>query len=88
MKLLSFHISLSAKVYKREHGEINGLTPSEMFLQTFNRSHNRNNTKAITTAIEKRLSIPTNGYVSIERQLKPSLIKIFENDTSLKWLNS
>ena len=30
---------------KREHGGINGLTPSEMFLQTFNRSHNRNNTK-------------------------------------------
>jgi transposase InsO family protein len=29
----------------REHGGINGLTPSEMFLQTFNRSHNRNNTK-------------------------------------------
>ena len=35
------------KAYKetREHGGINGLTPSEMFLQTFNRSHNRNNTK-------------------------------------------
>jgi putative transposase len=31
---------------KREHGGINGLTPSEMFLQTtFNRSHTRNNTK-------------------------------------------
>jgi len=30
---------------KREHGGINGLTPSEMFLQTINRSHNRNNTK-------------------------------------------
>ena len=30
---------------KREHGGINGLTPSEMFLQTFNQSHNRNNTK-------------------------------------------
>jgi hypothetical protein len=29
----------------KEHGAINGLTPSEMFLQTFNRSHNRNNTK-------------------------------------------
>lgn len=27
----------------REHGGINGLTPSEMFLQTFNRSHNGNN---------------------------------------------
>jgi hypothetical protein len=30
---------------KREHGAINGLTPSEMFLQTFNRLHKRNNTK-------------------------------------------
>jgi hypothetical protein len=30
---------------KREHGGINGLTPSEMFLQTFNRSHTRTNTK-------------------------------------------
>ena len=30
---------------KREHGDINGLTPSEMFLQAFNRSHNRNNNK-------------------------------------------
>ena len=29
----------------REHGGINGLTPSEMFLQTFNRSHTRTNTK-------------------------------------------
>jgi putative transposase len=29
----------------REHGGINGLTPSEMFLQTFNRSHNGNNAK-------------------------------------------
>ena len=30
---------------KREHGGINGLTPSEMFLETCTRSHNRNNTK-------------------------------------------
>jgi len=30
---------------KREPGGINGLTPSEKFLQTFNRSHNRNNTR-------------------------------------------
>ncbi|MFZ0221587.1 MAG: hypothetical protein WAM42_07825 [Candidatus Nitrosopolaris sp.] len=30
---------------KREHGGINGLTPSEVFLKTFNRSHTRNNTK-------------------------------------------
>ncbi len=26
---------------KREHGGINGLTPSEMFLQTFNRSNTK-----------------------------------------------
>jgi transposase InsO family protein len=32
----------------REHGGINGLTPSEMFLQTFNRSRDRNNTKQKT----------------------------------------
>ncbi|MGA9150898.1 MAG: DDE-type integrase/transposase/recombinase [Candidatus Nitrosopolaris sp.] len=30
---------------KREHGGINGLTPSEMFLQTFNTSRTRTNTK-------------------------------------------
>ena len=30
---------------KREHGGIYGLTPSEMFLQTFNRSHIKTNTK-------------------------------------------
>jgi hypothetical protein len=30
---------------KREHVGINGLTPPEMFPQTFNRSHDRNNTK-------------------------------------------
>jgi hypothetical protein len=30
---------------KREHGGINGPTPSEMFLQTFNKSHTRTNTK-------------------------------------------
>jgi hypothetical protein len=29
---------------KREHGGINGLTPSEMLLQTFNKSHNIDNT--------------------------------------------
>ncbi len=28
----------------REHGGINGLTPSEMFLQTFNKSHTYNTT--------------------------------------------
>jgi hypothetical protein len=32
----------------REHGGINGLTPSEMFLQTFSRSRDRNNTKQKT----------------------------------------
>jgi len=30
---------------KSEHGGINGLTPSEMFLQTFNSCHNGNKTK-------------------------------------------
>jgi hypothetical protein len=30
---------------KREHGGINGLTPSEMFLKTSNISHTTNNTK-------------------------------------------
>jgi hypothetical protein len=29
----------------REHGGINGLTPSEMFLQTFNKSYNSNEAK-------------------------------------------
>ena len=44
---LSYSLDMFVKAYndKREHGGINGLTPSEMFLQTFNRSHNRNNTK-------------------------------------------
>lgn len=32
----------------REHGGINGLTPSEMFLQTFNKSHNGNKNKQKT----------------------------------------
>jgi putative transposase len=38
---------LFVKAYndKREHGGINGLTPSEMFLQTFNRCHNGNKIK-------------------------------------------
>ena len=41
---------LFVKAYndKREHGGINGLTPSEMFLQTYNRSHNRNKNKQKT----------------------------------------
>jgi hypothetical protein len=33
---------------KREHGGINGLTPSEMFLQTFNRCNNGNKNKQKT----------------------------------------
>jgi uncharacterized protein len=45
-----------------------------------------NNTKAITNTLAKELG--TNGYVSIDRQLRPSLIKALENDTSLKWLDS
>jgi hypothetical protein len=38
-------VCLSRTYNGGEHGGINGLTPSEMFLQTFNRLHNRNNTK-------------------------------------------
>jgi hypothetical protein len=41
-----------------------------------------NNTKAITNTLAKEFG--TNGYVSIDRQLKPSLIKGYENDTALK----
>lgn len=41
---------LFVKAYndKREHGGINGLTPSEMYLQTFNRCHNKNKNKQKT----------------------------------------
>ena len=42
---LRYDMFVKAYNDKREHGGINGLTPSEMFLQTFNRSHNGNNTK-------------------------------------------
>jgi hypothetical protein len=42
---LRYDMFVKAYNDKREHGGINGLTPSEMFLQTFNRSHNRNNDK-------------------------------------------
>ena len=42
---LRYDMFVKAYNDKSEHGGINGLTPSEMFLQTFNRSHNRNNTK-------------------------------------------
>jgi pimeloyl-ACP methyl ester carboxylesterase len=45
-----------------------------------------NNTKAITNTLAKEFG--TNGYVSIDRQLKPSLIKGYENATALKWLDS
>ena len=45
-----------------------------------------NNTKAITTTLAKEFG--TNGYVSIDRQLKPSLIKGYENDTASKWLDT
>ena len=45
-----------------------------------------NNTKAKTTAIAKFFG--TNGYVSIDRQLRPPLIKGLENGTALKWLDS
>jgi putative transposase len=42
---LRYDMFVKAYNETREHGGINGLTPSEMFLQTFNRSHNSNNTK-------------------------------------------
>jgi hypothetical protein len=42
---LRYDMFVKAYNDKREHVDINGLTPSEMFLQTFNRSHNRNNNK-------------------------------------------
>ena len=42
---LRYDMFVKAYNETREHGGINGLTPSEMFLQTFNISHNRNNTK-------------------------------------------
>jgi transposase InsO family protein len=42
---LRYDMFVKAYNETREHGGINGLTPSEVFLQTFNRLHNRNNTK-------------------------------------------
>lgn len=42
---LRYDMFVKAYNDKREYVDINGLTPSEMFLQTFNRSHNRNNNK-------------------------------------------
>ena len=44
-----------------------------------------NNTKAIPNTLAKEF---VNGYVSIDRQLKPSLIKGYENDTASKWLDT
>jgi dienelactone hydrolase len=45
-----------------------------------------NNTKSIANTLAKEFG--TNGYVSIDKQLKPSLIKGYENATAPKWLNS
>ena len=45
---LRYDMFVKAYNETREHGGINGLTPSEMFLQTFNRSRDRNNTKQKT----------------------------------------
>ncbi len=42
---LRYDMFVKASNETREHVGINGLTPSEMFLQTFNRLHNGNNTK-------------------------------------------
>ncbi|MFZ0511214.1 MAG: hypothetical protein WAM14_06375, partial [Candidatus Nitrosopolaris sp.] len=42
---LRYEMFVKAYNETREHGGINGLTPLEMFLQTFNRSRNRNNIK-------------------------------------------
>src|SRR5215468_375105 len=42
---IRYNMFVKAYNETREHGGINGLTPSEMFLQTFNRSHSKNNTK-------------------------------------------
>ncbi len=43
-----------------------------------------NNTKAITTTIAKVFG--TNGYISIDKQLKPVLIKAYENTTAFNLL--
>jgi uncharacterized protein len=43
-----------------------------------------NNTEAITTTLAKDLG--TSGYISIEKQLKPLLVKGYENITSFKSL--
>jgi uncharacterized protein len=46
-----------------------------------------NNTKAITNTLAKEFR-NSSGYISIDRQLKPLIIKKYENDTALKWLHS
>lgn len=38
-------LSNHTTTHKRAYGGINGLTPSEMFLQTFNKSYNSNEAK-------------------------------------------
>ena len=42
---LGYEMFVKAYNETKEHSGINGLTPSEMFLQAFNRCHNRNNTR-------------------------------------------
>jgi uncharacterized protein len=54
-------------------------------LLPFSISH-ANNMKARTNTLEKEFG--TNGYVSIDTQLKALLIKGYENDTASKWLDS
>jgi uncharacterized protein len=41
-----------------------------------------NNTEAITTAIAKVFGTSSSGYISIDKQLKPMLVKTYENLTS------
>jgi len=69
---------ISIKQMAKDPFFIRGIAPFSIALS--------NNTKAITTAIAKFFG--TNGYVSIDRQLKPLLIKALENTTALKWLDS
>ncbi|MBV9177846.1 MAG: transposase [Nitrososphaeraceae archaeon] len=45
---MKYNMFVKAYNDKREHGGINGLTPSEMFLQTFNRYNNENKAKQKT----------------------------------------
>ena len=45
-----------------------------------------NNTKAITTTIAKEFGNTINGYISIDKQLKPFLIKAYENTTAFNLL--